>query len=86
MKPSIATAILGKAYLVSKNMSTFDLRCFEYTNKNKQFTKIDALLEATKFLNLSEKEEEARTCLQNVGVKAVENDIDYVKELLNKCN
>lgn len=82
MKRSIATAILGKAYLVSRNIPKFDLRCFEYTNGNKRFTKIDALLEATKFLNLSEKEEEARTCLQNAKIKAVENDTDYVKELL----
>lgn len=82
MKPSIAVAILGKAYLRARNMTTFDLRCFEYTNGRKQFTKIDSLLEATKFLNLSEKEEEARLCLQSLDVRVVETGIDYVKELL----
>lgn len=82
MKPSIAVAILGKAYLRARNMTTFDLRCFEYTNGRKQFTKIDSLLEATKFLHLSKGEEDARVCLQTLEVKVVENDIDYVKELL----
>ena len=80
----IYTAILHKAYLKINNIQTYDMRSFEFWNKNDQYTKIPMLLTALSIFPLSQEEKQAYEILKNSEVKAVQNGVDFVKELIKK--
>lgn len=80
----IYTAILHKAYLRINNIHTYDMRSFEFWNKNDQYTKIPSLLTALSIFPLSQEEKQAYETLKNSEVMAVQNGIDFVKELIKE--
>ena len=75
-----SAAIIAKAYLRQVNSITYDLRCFEYTNKNVVMLKIQSLINVLDNSKLNETESFA---LQNLkDIKVVEEGIEFTKELL----
>jgi hypothetical protein len=82
MKITTALAILCKAYLKFANLKTYDLRCFEFWNGNKCFTKLKPLLLSVQFAELTEAEEEAKQVLINSKLEILEQDINFLLELL----
>ena len=51
-----SAAIIAKAYLRQVNSITYDLRCFEYTNKNEVMLKIQSLINVLDNSKLNETE------------------------------
>lgn len=75
-----SAAIIAKAYLRQVNSSTYDLRCFEYTNKNVVMLKIQSLINVLDNSKLNETQLMALLNLKDI--KVVEEGIEFTKELL----
>jgi hypothetical protein len=75
-----SAAIIAKAYLRQVNSKTYDLRSFEYTNKNTVILKIQSLI------NVLDKDKINETELLHLSnlkdIKTVEEAIEFTKELL----
>jgi transcriptional regulator with XRE-family HTH domain len=80
----IANAKLHKAYLRENNISTYDMRSFEFWDKGVQFTKIKHLLNALSCTNLTEEEKQARDLVLASGVDRIENGLEFIKQLILK--
>lgn len=75
-----SAAIIAKAYLRHVNSKTYDLRSFEYSNKNVVILKVQSLINV---LDKSKLNEIELTALLNLkGVKIVEEGIEFTKELV----
>lgn len=81
MTLSEAIAALELAWLRSRNLDTHDFRSFEFIQNGATFTKVDNLLRAVKFIDLTEEEREANAILSVSGCKAVQNDQKYILRL-----
>ncbi len=80
MNSEKSAAIIAKAYLRQVNSKTYDLRSFEYSNKNVVILKIQSLINVLDKSKLNEAELMALLNLKDV--KIVEEGIEFTKELL----
>lgn len=73
-------AIISKAYLRQIESKTYDLRSFEYSNKNTIVLKVQSLISLLDKNRLNETELIALLNLKDI--KTVEEGIEFTKELL----
>lgn len=84
MNEQKALAILCKAYLKGIGAQNFDLRSFEYQDKNEVFLKLDPFMRALTPIVLTKEESECLELIKGLNKGAILEGVDFTVELLKK--